>query len=116
MKPPGDRDCVALRRLVPALLTVVAAVLVVATAVGGAGAVIPDSVLTLTYLSNWARASGQGMGLWNHAWSLGIEAQFYIVWPVALIAMTRRIGDRPWRAALLLLGGALSTLWFGRIP
>ena len=95
-----------LRRLVPALLMVVAAVLVVATAVGGAGAVIPDSVLTLTYLSNWARASGQGMGLWNHAWSLGIEAQFYIVWPVALMAITRRIGHRPWRAALLLLGMA----------
>jgi peptidoglycan/LPS O-acetylase OafA/YrhL len=92
-----------LRRLMPALVAVMAAVLVVTAVLGHAAAVIPDSLLTLAYVSNWARATGDGLGLWNHSWSLAIEAQFYLAWPVAVIGFGRQILDRPSRAAIVLI-------------
>jgi peptidoglycan/LPS O-acetylase OafA/YrhL len=93
------------RRLFPALVVAVLVILSVAALAGRIGPVATDSVLALTYLSNWARATGDGMGLWNHAWSLGIEEQFYLVWPIGFIALRRFAAPTSWRfiAPLLIL-------------
>ena len=37
-----------------------------------------NALLAMSYASNWARAAGEGMGMWNHTWSLAIEGQFYL--------------------------------------
>ena len=70
-----------------------------------------DEVLyAATYTMNWARAFGAGDSLiLGHTWSLGIEEQFYLLWPPILLAILR------WRpkvapvAALLL--AVASVVW-----
>lgn len=39
-----------------------------------------------------------------HLWSLGVEEQFYVAWPLALFLMVRVIGFKPRALSLLLLG------------
>lgn len=97
------------RRLFPALLAAVVLVLVVAIAAGQVGSVASDSVLALTYASNWARATGDGMGMWNHAWSLGIEEQFYLLWPIGFIALRRYAAPTSWRFIAVLLALAVGS-------
>ncbi len=43
------------------------------------------------YLGNWAYAARQGIPALSHFWSLAVEEQFYLVWPlVVLLARGRR--------------------------
>jgi peptidoglycan/LPS O-acetylase OafA/YrhL len=79
-------------RLMPALL-VLCLVISVAAVAGRArfGAV----AATLAYVSNWVSAlGGAPLGSLAHTWSLGVEEQFYIVWPCVLIVVSRRFGAR----------------------
>jgi peptidoglycan/LPS O-acetylase OafA/YrhL len=36
------------------------------------------------YVSNWAAGTGQASRSLSHFWSLGVEEQFYLLWPIAL--------------------------------
>jgi peptidoglycan/LPS O-acetylase OafA/YrhL len=103
------------RRLLPALFLVVLALalyLVINAAVGGPGAnglidlsdLRGDAIATLLYVGNWhAIYAGQSYfaqfstpSPLQHTWSLAIEEQFYVVWPL-LILFLIKVGRRSWR-------------------
>lgn len=89
------------RRLVPALVVVVAAIgLAAQIGWGGADrtAWARDALSALGYVSNW-RFALTGTGYFDetvvaspllHTWTLGVEAQFYVVWSVVVMAVRRR--------------------------
>ena len=102
------------RRLLPALFLVVAALalyLILNAILGGPGAnglvdlpgLRGDAIWTLLYANNWHLiyahqsyfAQFSTPSPLQHTWSLAIEEQFYLVWPLVLLLL--RFGRRGWR-------------------
>ena len=80
-------------RLLPAYLVMLAVFCAVSVAVLSAEEArsnMIDALIALGYLSNWAMAfSIRSMDFLGHTWSLAIEEQFYLLWPLVLIALLR---------------------------
>jgi peptidoglycan/LPS O-acetylase OafA/YrhL len=114
------------RRLLPACWVMLAVVLVAATSLvrpTELATLRGDAFATLGYVANWWQiaTSSSYFALFNtpsplqHTWSLAIEEQLYVLWPLLLIALwrigRRRIGVLTIAAATLaslsLLEGAL---------
>jgi peptidoglycan/LPS O-acetylase OafA/YrhL len=97
-------------RLLPAWFVVLASSVVVALmwpSMDRAAATIDGLPMVLLQLGNWVRAfEGSGsLGMLDHTWSLAVEEQFYLVWPVVLLLVLRATG-RIWAvAAVAGLGG-----------
>src|SRR5580698_11119409 len=116
------------KRLLPALFLVVAALalyLIFNGIFGGPGAnglvdlsgLRGDAIWTLLYANNWHLiyahqsyfAQFSTPSPLQHTWSLAIEEQFYLVWPLVLLLLLR-FARRSWRTAGVILTVSLGLL------
>lgn len=115
-----------LRRLLPAVLVVVMATAVYVNARGDFGEIERmrrHGLATIGYVANWLFildgdsyfADVVGPSMLRHVWSLAIEEQFYLLWPLATWAALRLAGRRGVAAVALGVGTVsvvLMALWF----
>lgn len=106
------------RRLLPALMLLLVAIGGYLWAIAPAtrlAQIRGDGLSALFYVSNW-RFIVQGQSYFDqftspsplrHTWSLAIEEQFYIIFPIVLIALLAWWGLRTKRLAVVFLAGAL---------
>ncbi|MFC9848465.1 acyltransferase family protein [Streptomyces sp. NPDC060223] len=101
------------RRLVPALfaLCAVCAVLALTTSLRSFDGHLLAVLLAATFLMNIVRAVQPGVysdvtGPLAHTWSLGVEEQFYLVWPPVMILLLKRLRAR----TVLIITAVLCTL------
>lgn len=120
----GDFGVRRVRRLVPVLVVFVAATVVFLWALGD----LPtrwgneetdwrttwqSAVGALTYSSNWMQARGWPfVAQLSHTWSLAIEGQYYLVWPVVLLLLHRLRVSRT--VVLGLLAVLIVGVWWHR--
>ena len=103
-RPPHDARSVGrwwlrrCRRLVPAVVLVVSVTLVVFRTTAG---ISTDAISTLTWWRNREMAYG-GTTYWStaagplkHMWSLSVEEQFYLLFPLVVLAVSRAAGRSP---------------------
>ena len=111
------------RRLLPALALMLVVVTATATVIEpGQGTSLRLALLAaVTYTSNWYQILHHvsyfaALGLFaappplDHLWSLAIEEQFYLIWPLLLWLIILRLNGRRARVTATLILAALSAL------
>ena len=109
------------RRLVPAL-SVTLAVVAIVTLVAGTDAQLAslrrDLPWAIFYAGNWGQIVGDipyyagDPPLLRHLWTLAIEEQFYVLWPLAFLFGLSRLRDRSAARLLVVFAGGASVLAF----
>jgi peptidoglycan/LPS O-acetylase OafA/YrhL len=105
------------RRLMPALAVMLSAYVLLAPLLAPTFSPMRwvDTVAAALYLSNWREALWFSGGPLSHTWSLAVEGQFYLVWPLVLMLL-RPIGRTAAAALLLTIWSAITIgrlAWLG---
>jgi len=89
-------------RILPIAYAVLALFFVLAPALGLIGSTpFSEQAWWWAYLSNWTRPHSDATWYLGHFWSLAIEEQFYLLWPLLVIGLSRR--GLAWFASGILL-------------
>lgn len=105
-----------LRRLYPAFLLMLAGYLLIAPLFFSQVAFAKharDAVWSALYIINFSPAFGTTISVLGHAWSLAVEVQFYLVWPLVFILLMRLPGNARLPSMVLLYLLATAWRWWG---
>ncbi len=112
------------RRLLPALYLLLGATMLYAAVFlyDEVASLRGDVLAALAYVTNWyliftEKSYFEAVGrpsLLRHLWSLAVEEQFYVFWPI-LIALGMSVWRRRWVLTAVLVGAAASTLWMAHL-
>lgn len=95
-------------RLYPALLALVLGILLLAPWLPAA--TLEGVTPALLYFANWRRALVGDIGALGHTWSLSVEEQFYLIWPLVLLLLLRTRGGARSALQAVLAGAFLVTV------
>ncbi len=114
------------RRLLPALFSVLIVIGVWVALFGSAqqqSDMHRDYLPSIFYFANWGQIFGGAQYFGNfsplrHLWSLAVEEQWYLMWPIAFVLLTRRkrSNGATGRSVLAVAAGVMVLTWWLAAP